>query len=198
MRLIGDIHGDFLAYQAIIDDVVESVQVGDFGVGFGEPYPSGVGLSHRFIRGNHDDRKVCREVPNWILDGTVEFGPIGKRMYIGGAWSIDWAHRTPGRDWWDDEELNQREFEEVCKLYEAEKPAVMITHDIPMRIREQVIHNQFNGIGPTRTAFYLQEMLNYHQPKVWFHGHHHTSYVKELEGTTFIGLGINAFVDANV
>jgi hypothetical protein len=195
LRLIGDIHGDFKAYSSIIQDADDSVQVGDFGVGFGEPYPDGVGPRHRFIRGNHDDRKVCRAIPNWISDGHVETGTLGDRMFIGGAWSIDWQYRTPGRDWWDDEELNQREWEEMMVIYEATKPAVMITHDIPMRIREQVIHNQFNGIGPTRTSFYLQEMLDLHSPKLWFHGHHHTSYVQTLEGCQFVGLGINAYID---
>lgn len=196
--MIGDIHGDFAVYKAMLDGCEASVQVGDFGVGFGEPYPDGIGPSHRFIRGNHDDRKICRNIPNWIVDGEVEEGALGKRMFIGGAWSIDWAYRTPGRDWWDDEELNQREWEELMPIYAEAKPAVMITHDIPMRIREQVIHNQFNGIGPTRTSFYLQEMLNLHQPKLWFHGHHHTSYVTTLEGCQFVGLGINAYIDVEI
>jgi predicted phosphodiesterase len=197
IRMIGDIHGDWKALFEIASTTDnECIQVGDFGLGFGsDPEDWQMPKNVRFIRGNHDDRKICRNYPQWINDGHVEEGPLGPRMFIGGAWSIDWGRRTPGRDWWDDEELNQREWEDLMPIYVEAKPAVMITHDIPMRIREQVIHNQFNGIGPTRTSFYLQEMLNLHQPKLWFHGHHHTSYVQTLEGCQFVGLGINSYID---
>ena len=196
MRVIGDIHGDFVTYSSIIQEVDDSIQVGDFGVGFGKPYPDGVGHRHRFIRGNHDDRKVCRQIPNWINDGHVETGTFGNRMFIGGAWSIDWSYRTPGHDWWDDEELNQREWEELMLVYEKAKPAVMITHDLPHIIREQVLFmNPINGVHVSRTNFFLSEMLRMHEPKLWFHGHHHTSYVKKVGECQYIGLGINSYMD---
>jgi hypothetical protein len=199
MRVIGDIHGDFRAYSSILQDADDSVQVGDFGLGFGKPYPDGIGPRHRFIRGNHDDRKVCREIPNWISDGHVEAGTLGDRMFIGGAWSIDWSHRTPGVDWWDDEELNQREWEELMLVYEKIKPAVMITHDLPHYVREQTlfIDPKF-GFHVSRTNFYLSQMFKFHQPKMWFHGHHHTSYMKRIEGCQFVGLGINSYIDVEI
>ena len=39
MRIIGDIHGDLNAYKAILEDcTTESVQIGDFGIGFARDY----------------------------------------------------------------------------------------------------------------------------------------------------------------
>ena len=197
-RFLGDIHGDFAcARDACIDEAVDHViQVGDFGLGFGrEPAFDSFPSKLRFIRGNHDNIAVCRSYPGWIPDGEVE-DIVGdkKMMFIGGAWSIDRQHRTPGRDWWDDEELNDYEWEDMQKIYHSVKPTVMVTHDIPYLVREQTIQNQFNGIGYSRTSYWLQKMFDEHKPKLWFHGHHHIAYQQTIEECLFVGLGINRHV----
>ena len=194
MRFIGDIHGNFNEYLAVIDGQKNSIQVGDFGVGFGIDPPV-VGEGHKFIRGNHDDLKICRTLPGWINDGEVEETRFGPMMLIGGAWSIDWEYRTAGHDWWYDEELNDYEFEALFEKYKEVKPSIMITHDLPFDIKNQIVINKFNGIGKTRTGHWLQEMFNVHQPDLWICGHHHQNIREEIEGTIFIVLGINAYID---
>jgi hypothetical protein len=63
-RLIGDIHGMVYDYKAYAIDKFEgpTIQIGDFGIGFGQgdhwhesidAYH--VAGGHRFIRGNHDN-----------------------------------------------------------------------------------------------------------------------------------------------
>ena len=103
-RLIGDIHGEWELYHQTATDAINfggcerTIQVGDFGVGFSGPYWHDRADefhwdgTHRFIRGNHDDPARCRKMAGWIQDGLIE----DDVMFIGGAWSIDHAHRTEG------------------------------------------------------------------------------------------------------
>ena len=92
-RIIGDIHGKLYDYELLLTNQERSVQIGDFGIGFAGPYwhekvnDIHRDTQHRFIRGNHDNPGMCPEMVGWIPDMTVE----GDVMFIGGAWSIDWA-----------------------------------------------------------------------------------------------------------
>src|SRR5688572_3564341 len=117
VRFIGDVHGRFKAYKALIRAVPRSIQVGDMGVGFfkwphGEaaqnpPHDAMVSGDHRFIRGNHDNPAVCRTQSQWIADGHIEDG----MMFVGGGVSIDQALRHQSFDWWPEEELSPAELD---------------------------------------------------------------------------------------
>lgn len=50
-RFIGDVHAKFNKYVDLLKGCQQSIQVGDFGIGFGES--PRVGPDHRSIRGNH-------------------------------------------------------------------------------------------------------------------------------------------------
>jgi len=139
-RVIGDIHGKWHEYLNIIqnpnDPCSRSVQIGDFGLGFGERQEyvdytfsemNKENHDHRFIRGNHDNPGECKNNSNWIPDGLCENGV----MYIGGAHSIDQEYRTEGVSWWPDEELSYDEFGKLIAKYEEYKPETVITHDAP-------------------------------------------------------------------
>ena len=190
--MIGDIHGEFGVYQDIIQDAEKSVQVGDFGIGFGIPAPL-VGMNHRFIRGNHDCREQCEMIGNYIPDGTTEDGI----MYVGGAFSVDKHYRTPGINWWHDEELNDYEFEAIYEKYVAFKPTTMVTHDLPQGISDIVIPLGRKQYLKNRTNFWLRQMWNAHKPDLWLCGHHHPQkgVVEKVEGTNFIILPINGYID---
>ena len=82
-RVIGDCHG--LKYELAIilnslpEDVTQVIQVGDLGVGFGQGdyWHEDLDLmlkaaNARWIRGNHDNPKTCREMQTWIRDGMIE------------------------------------------------------------------------------------------------------------------------------
>lgn len=216
-RIVGDIHGNFNEYTFYtlgvgrtrhMGDPVppeHSIQVGDFGIGFYTPYWHDMARDwmtnnpgHRFIRGNHDDPAMCKTMPGHIPDGHVE----GDVMYVGGAWSIDHAMRTEGKDWWRDEELSIMEFDRIAKIYEATKPRVMVTHDCPTSIAWDMFVSRGTKYGitqtKTRTGEYLQWMWEMHQPEMWFFGHWHETCDLTLHGTKFQCLGEMDYVDVEL
>lgn len=183
MRFIGDVHGKMFDYAAICSGVDETIQVGDLGVGFVDSIPTGP--YDRFIRGNHDNPALCRERPGWICDGHVENGT----MFIGGAWSIDRAFRTPMLDWWPDEECTDAQFDIFHKRYAEAKPQVMVTHDCPDSVAYELFLKEGNYRQfYTTTALRLEEMFRTHQPDVWIFGHWHKRRDQVIEGTRFICL----------
>jgi len=186
IRFIGDVHGVFPEYMGLIEGVSQSIQVGDFGIGFGNDEGTVTAAmaqgNHRFVRGNHDDPAACKRHPAWIADGTMHEGIF----CVGGAFSIDRADRTQGVDWWPDEELTIQSFYTVLDLYEHLKPDVVVTHDCPERIASVL----FEGRRPikTRTAQALERMLDIHRPKFWVFGHWHHRRHAIVEGVEFLCL----------
>ncbi len=217
-RIIGDIHGNFNEYSFYnlgvgrtrhMGDPVppeRSVQVGDFGIGFYSPYWHEsvndwmkVHTGHRFIRGNHDNPAMCKNMAGYIADGTVE----NDVMYIGGAWSIDHAYRTEGVDWWRDEELSIDELNKLVDVYKTVKPRVMITHDCPTQVAWDMFLFRGDGLAggqqiKTRTAEALQAMWEYHQPEEWYFGHWHITRDTTLHDTKFQCLGELDFIDVDL
>lgn len=203
MRFIGDIHGNLGPYGAIIDEAEESVQVGDFGVGFlndeslaqmDEWHTDG---RHKFIRGNHDDPDACKARPGYIEDGT--YWQDEDVMFIGGAWSIDWAYRTPGYSWWADEELSESELDRMFNLYVENKPSIMVTHDCPtMTAYELFLKGTSKKQYRTRTADAFDRMFDAHQPDIWIFGHWHEDRTQKMRGTQFICLGIDSYIDLDL
>lgn len=206
-RIIGDIHGKWYEYQLITENIQhDSIQVGDFGIGFGQGdywhdrvndfHRSG---QHRFIRGNHDAPEICKnEMVGCIKDGTVE----NNVMFIGGAWSIDWQYRTEGVSWWRDEELSVREFSELIDVYNVAKPDIVISHDAPTLASYRMFIKSGKTLGGktlhlTRTGEALQAMFEIHQPKLWLHGHWHIDTDMVIDGTRFLCLGELSFVDVD-
>lgn len=206
-RIIGDIHGMWYEYHALASEAERSIQVGDFGIGFAGPYwhervdEFHLSGDHRFIRGNHDHPAMCHKMAGWIPDGTVE----NDVMLIGGAWSIDWAYRTEGVSWWADEECSIPEFERMIDVYAATKPRVMITHDAPLEVSDQMfIKGELALGGPnaksikTRTGQALQTMFDIHQPEEWYFGHWHHTKTEVIRGTKFTCLGEMDYVDVDL
>jgi hypothetical protein len=199
MILIGDVHGNFRAYKRIIKSAPASIQVGDMGVGFiriragiersdrasdvqylANPPHYAMLPGHRFIRGNHDNPRVCRRHSQWIPDGCV----VGKVMFVGGAHSIDREFRTPGYNWWSEEQLSEEDFAQITEKYLRARPMAMITHDCPVAITP----NPKYSCMRTRTNNSFQLMWEAHQPDLWVFGHHHVSFDQAANGTRFVCL----------
>lgn len=205
-RLIGDIHGEWDEYTFVAGAVDRSIQVGDFGIGFAGPYWHDranlfhADRRHRFIRGNHDNPTKCRqEMDGWIADGTIE----NDVMFIGGAWSIDHAWRTPNVDWWVDEELSYSDLQTMIDVYDAVRPRVMITHDAPDAATTEMFIKTGETISggqrfETRTGMALQAMFEKHRPEAWYFGHWHKTKSLVMEGTTFQCLGIHDYIDVEL
>ena len=213
-RLIGDIHGHFYDYRAysIGDFAGPTIQVGDFGIGFGQGEYWHESVNdfhrdgrHRFIRGNHDNPTVCREeMVGCINDGNIE----NDVMFIGGAWSIDnpaappgWYRRTAGLDWWFDEECSDQKFEQMFEAYDFYRPRIMITHDCPASISYKMFWETGLLKGPTypnRTSAWFDRFYEHHQPEAWYFGHWHFTRSLQHGNTLFQCIGELDYVDVEL
>jgi hypothetical protein len=184
---IGDVHGEFEHYNKVINKLSESIQLGDMGLGFhpllDADFPDCF-PEHRFIRGNHDNPKTCRNKKEYL--GDYGYLPNFKLFFVGGAHSIDSMHRTNGFDWWNDEQLSRKELFNALKSYRKHKPRIMISHDCP----SLVLHRFGINDKRDRTTFALDEMLKAHKPEFWIFAHHHRRLSFEERGVSFEALGI--------
>lgn len=186
MRFIGDIHACFKRYEQITRDVDRSIQVGDFGLGFGDaPVLS---ENHRFIRGNHDDPELCRKHSRWIPDGSVVFEKI---FCVGGASSVDKNLRTNGVDWWEDEEIPYSQWADILTDYERTKPSAVVSHDCPSVVAP---YRDMSSL----TVHGLDAMWEMHKPDLWVFGHHHHNVDIILGGCRFVCIASNDFIDIDV
>lgn len=187
MVVYGDLHGKFNLLphlRKLNKDADEIIIAGDMGVGFPGPDTSNL-LKYgnqitaqpriRFIRGNHDSPEACRQFTEggvtWIPDGHVEDGIL----FIGGAWSIDYGFRTPGINWWFDEELNEEEWAKIFRNLEGKWDDIhtVITHDAPTRVVHMVLGAD-KTIFKTRTSMNLDMLLNrLTNVRLWVFGHYH-------------------------
>jgi hypothetical protein len=195
MRFVGDIHGGewFKKYLTLTQDVSDSIQLGDFGIGFGEPlFNEG---NHRFIRGNHDDPQRCKMYHQYIPDGSFENG----MFFLGGGHSANVHQRTEGVDWWRDEELSTLQGIIVLDKWEEYKPDIMVTHDTPQVIAEKMddfLKYPLDGV--TRTRQLLNAMLDVHKPKLWIYAHYHVNYTCKYEGVEFFGVNKLEYIDIDI
>ena len=181
MLFIGDVHAKFEEYDKLRMRHDVTVQVGDFGFGFGR-VPK-LRPTDYFIRGNHDDPAKARAHRQYLGDwGMTNLG----FFVVSGAASIDRAIRTEGRDWWSDEELTYAQLSEAFYDYVKAKPAVVVSHDCP------IIAQPVDGMkGKTLTGQALQRMWETHKPELWIHGHHHCHSDRDIEGTRFVCVAKN-------
>jgi hypothetical protein len=198
VRLIGDIHGNMDKYLSIIEGCDRSIQVGDFGIGFvSNPVDHYDTKKHEFIRGNHDYPFGCKMYePNFIHDGFIK----NDVMFVGGAWSIDWAYRIPGRTWWDDEECSVNELQRFIDVYDMVRPRVMITHECPDSVADIMCKdmNWRKYDYPSRTRSAFDAMLEIHRPEEWYFGHWHLTWQKEIGGTKFRCLNEFEYTDVEL
>jgi hypothetical protein len=185
--IVGDVHAKFGRYFDLLDSQKfdMSFQVGDFGIGFGkDPDPKDLKIDQSyFIRGNHDNPDACEKYGDrFIRDGEIKKIGTKKFMFIGGAWSIDHASRTPFVDWWPNEEISYTDAMRITEIYENEKPDILITHDCPSSIYREF----FNYKGNSFTSNFFEFLMNNdHKPEKWFFGHHHISKGGNVLGIEF-------------
>jgi predicted phosphodiesterase len=208
-RLIGDCHG--LKYDlaiildALPEDITQVIQIGDLGVGFGQGDYWHEDLDRmlktanaKWIRGNHDNPKACKKMSTWIPDGKIE----NDWMFIGGAWSIDYAWRTKNVNWWEDEELSYVELEQLISIYDTVRPRVMVTHDIPYSVASKLFFSEGSPLYgkrqyKTRTGSALDAMFQVHKPELHIFGHWHYDVDEVIDGTRFVCLNELSIADVN-
>ena len=198
MHFIGDVHGEFDKYLALLGGeesggaghhIECSIQVGDMGV-FREADVKrldGLNGRHRFIRGNHDDPALCHEIPAFM--GDAGYLPEISLFWVGGGFSIDRDMRTLGVDWWDDEELSYDELSHLIARFVDCRPRYVVSHECPASAKTHLLRSSSHAHGSSRTEQALQAMWEGHQPEVWVFGHHHRRVDASLMSTRFVGLG---------
>jgi len=209
IRFIGDVHAKWDKYKKLIKGCERSLQVGDFGVGFTNPYNEKpysnppydhmVKGEHFYIRGNHDNPGACKRHPFWIKDGGSAFGR-DDIFCVGGAFSIDKDRRTENYDWWHDEELSYGQLSNIMDAYELVKPKIVVTHECPDSVITRICHEK--GIHkydiPSVTRRCFDNMLEIHKPDLWIHGHWHLSAWTIHKGVQFIALNELEHVDLDL
>lgn len=196
LRLIGDLHGDPISINQVIQSLHKydlTIQVGDFGIGFGaENYLKDKVTKDqlRILFGNHDNYQLLSTLEyNLGRFGVFEFNDK-KIFFVGGAWSIDQEYRTPGLNWWDDEQLSYKEASNCLDLWESvcKEISLVITHDCPYTVSHALLketpHSTFTGI-------LLREMEKIHQVPKWRFGHYHQRFQKNIGKTNYRCLSIN-------
>lgn len=196
-RFIGDVHGKMREYNRLCDDFHRShlwaftLCVGDLAVGFPGVKNLPLGSNDMFIRGNHDNPDVCRDTPGYLGDyGINEHGVF----FVSGADSIDKNRRTPGVDWWPDEQLSWEELSGACSTYSLEVPEIVVSHDCP----QSLIPEMGKNYAPTQTRLALDAMLTINRPRLWVFGHHHLSFDKTIDGCRFVCLNELETLDINI
>jgi len=206
MLFIGDVHGEFKTYLYVLfrmqhkggkRGVSCSFQLGDMGIGFqkgqdgfkkdGKTWSPELGPEHKFIRGNHDSPALCRVHPNYAGDWRYFRKP--DIFAVGGGYSVDYHWRTRNVSWWEDEQLNNRQMGQMFRFYKQYRPSIVVSHECPSVVKDAVLTNEEKRGKTSATEAKLQQMYEFHKPKLWIFGHHHKRYEVEVNGTMFVGLG---------
>lgn len=202
LRFIGDVHSEFEGYMSLLN-CPYSIQLGDFGLGFGRDaylkFKKGK-VRHFFIRGNHDNPKICRTYPNFIPDGSFfkDFAGIKDlRLFaLGGALSIDREYRIEGLTWFPDEEASILDLYRIIDLYNEHNPRVVVSHDCPSQVLGQFTKNiRDNPKYQSKTRQALTHMFESRQPELWVFGHYHEHIDVEVNGCRFICVDSLNYVD---
>jgi len=124
-------------------------------------------------------------------------------FYTRGAWSVDGSYRRAidPNSWFPREQISEHEGIQALELYEKEKPSVVVTHDCPHIILDDINLPFSKGPITTSTGSLLDIMLQIWRPRLWIFGHHHQRVNLNYKNTNFVGLhkeGIDGnYIDLN-
>lgn len=207
--IAGDWHGDLgWAIMAVRSAAREGankiIHVGDFGLDW--PGPKRARYEDRLNRcllefgitlivsgGNHDNWDTIQKL-SVSSDGLATFRsnirvlPRGGRTMVngltigglGGAFSVDQAHRREGKDWWRHEEPNKGEAE---KLIVGGPVDILITHDAPSGVPLLSDFRLPSDISrrADQTRLLLRQVVDVLKPPHLFCGHWHQRITHELK-----------------
>lgn len=212
IRIISDIHGYIPKYHEIKKEADYSIQIGDlaFDFSFLDKINS---EKHKFFPGNHCNHDTAYNYPHCLgRYGEFELNGV-TGFFISGGFSIDYMYRikhqmaTGKQSWWKQEQLDADEIEDCFQLYTKVKPDFVLSHETPTIVARRIgnpnILREF-GFEPvgftTNTQELLQNLWNFHEPKLWIYGHFHLKSDMQIRDTRFICLPEfgYCFVDSNL
>ena len=206
LLVAGDVHGDAAWFDALCGRAAEHgceavLQLGDFG--FWPHHPGGRKFPRRvstyaarrdldvfWIDGNHENHAALRSLRPGE-DGFVEieercsYIPRGHRWNwsgvrfggLGGAFSIDWRTRRPGKSWWPQEVTTA---DDLATLG-SEPLDVLVAHDAPsgvplsgfsLPVEDQVRADEVRDL--------VAAAVKATRPELVLHGHWHLRHSFEL------------------
>lgn len=196
MIFVGDVHRNVDFLKSVVDNSngEDVVALGDLGIGtipeidaaFMELFENSPNLYT--IRGNHDHLDTIKKLDGFIHDGSVKQTNKGPMMFIGGEMSHDRADRTPGMDWWPDEENEIKKFYQFHQIAVNVNPTFLVTHDCPNFVSDH-LHMMSNR---DRTKDNLGIMYTRISPQLHIFGHHHVTWHREIGTTDFVCVGLDS------
>lgn len=197
---MGDIHGELQYLHRAIDKYLSRIpgsrliQLGDFG--FAKDWEKLKNREYfnqhdiKIVAGNHENYDYLDEFSHPAYLG--DFGLLDSEIFfIRGAMSRDKERRVQGKSWWPQEEISMQAAYDAFDFYAHVKPSIVLSHDCPLVVN----HILTGDIEPSRTGQLLQRMLETHEPKAWFFGHHHVSFDRVLGSTRFRCLNIGEVIE---
>ena len=190
--ILGDIHGYWNLFNIFLNkpQIKENTKIiccGDFGYfpdqfNFDECIKNKKGCEIYFCDGNHEHFDHLfkhdvskRETITINEKNKIYYQPRGSIkeidginfLFIGGGRSIDKQHRTPGYDWFPEEEIREQD---VKHLFENEYNVdCVISHCCPSPIARS-LNGIFRTDGSTKILYDVACKIN---PEYWYSGHYH-------------------------
>lgn len=193
--IFGDTHGDYGHYMKNVRfldrlGIKDSIQLGDHGILAGTLPPIIENNRHMFFCGNHDNYKAVEGHKNYMgRYGSVMNDQV---LFISGGYSPDVESRTAGFDYFYYEQLDEYEMEKAWQLALAIKPVMLITHEPPdLLVDDLIANNPFKHNFPRRaskTGIFLNKFVQYPglaSIKNWYFGHWHYEYEISVSGIQF-------------
>lgn len=175
ITFMGDTHGQY----DLLPEDRNVIVLGDVGIfTMKDVYAVNKFPRVKFIRGNHDNPHLMQYCKGYLGD----YGYKDGIFFISGAHSKDWASRTPGEDWWPEEQLNAAQYAACYDLWNDARPDFVISHEAPWPIVELT---EGRPIYASATSTFLQTLWHKWQPRLWLYGHHHKSFKVKSNGTLF-------------
>ena len=184
IAIVGDVHMHFKGLAYIVrthsPDVI--LQCGDFGYwpkdnNYNIDYCKNGQTKIYFCDGNHEDHESLRSLTNNEIHPNIFYQPRGSILklgdynilFMGGAHSVDKAQRTPGYDWFPEENISERDLYNIPD----DRIDVFISHTSPVEFDfEKYSITEKKNDGNRK---YLSCILDTYKPKLWYFGHWHTN-----------------------
>jgi Icc-related predicted phosphoesterase len=103
-----------------------------------------------------------------------------------------WRVLGNSKFWYSDEEMSDSALNDAITIYKDTRPKVVISHTAPSEAAREILKGlngsyflNKHGDVESRTSRALQEMLEAHQPSVWYFGHFHINREFSIGGTKF-------------
>jgi hypothetical protein len=207
------------------NDIKVIYQLGDFGIWGGEGGTKYLRKLNKMLvkndqllivtPGNHENYNMIRKWPlnEWGFQNradltniwTIPRGKIWEHNGVmvgsmGGAASVDLEHRTINKSWWLQEAITEKD---IAALRESMKDYgygidVLLTHDVPVEAKAGLSKwplSEYLEYYSYQQQVKISEAVEICNPTWLFHGHWHTSRVKEVDlgwkKMTVVGYGMD-------